>query len=305
MATVVSMGFFTLICILLYQGLSEVNFADIKSAIGEVGPEVLGFGLLLVLLNYLILGSFDYLGLRYLGEKKISTPRVYWSALTCYTFTLNLGALVGGLGLRYRIYSKWGVGIGVITKLILFSTLSNWLGHVLLLAISVGLYPDQVFQLTGLSKLISYIISFLGLSAVVLYIFLCINRTQIKFKSEHFIFPPLRLALLQLGLSIAQWSLLAIIIVLLFKHLGHKVNFTQVIFTYLITGIAGVLTHIPAGLGVHEAIFLKMKLSSPSAHIIVVLLYFRLIYYLIPFMVAAPGYLFLEFYQKKIRQRRS
>lgn len=305
MATIVTLCFFILICLLLYQGLSEVNFTDVKAAVGAIGLGALGVGFFVALLNYLILGSFDYLGLRYLEEKNIPLLKVYWSALTCYTFTLNLGALVGGLGLRYRIYSRWGVNLGTITKLILFSTLSNWLGHVFLLSLSVGFYPDQVYLLTGLSNVVSYTISFLGIIAVILYFLLCFNRTQVKFKSERFIFPPLRMAFLQLGLSIAQWSLLAIIILELFKHLGHGVGFTQVIFTYLITGIAGVLTHIPAGLGVHEAIFLKMNLSPPSSHVIAVLLYFRLIYYLIPLMLAAPGYLLLEIYQKKNREERS
>lgn len=292
-------GFFCLILYLLYQSLSEINYHEVKMAISKISFTGLLPGFSLVILNYLILASFDYLGLRYLKVKNVSAFKIYWSAFTCYTFTLNLGAFVGGLGLRYRIYSGWDISISDITKLIMFSTLGNWLGHIFLLSMLLGIYPEKVNILTSLPFPAIYAITALGTLAIILYFVLCFRRTQVSFKSEKFTFPPVRLALLQLILSIAQWSLLAAIIVSLMAHLGATIEFMQIIFTYLLTGLAGVLTHIPAGLGVHEAVFLKMNLNIPDSTIIAVLVAFRLIYYLIPLLLAAPGYLFIEIYRRK------
>ncbi|MCM2348747.1 MAG: lysylphosphatidylglycerol synthase domain-containing protein [Bacteriovoracaceae bacterium] len=292
-------GFFCLILYLLYQSLHEINFHEVGMAIRKVSLTGLLPGFFMVIINYLILASFDYLGLRYLNVKDVSAFKIYWSAFTCYTFTLNLGALVGGLGLRYRIYSGWHISVSNITKLIIFSTLGNWLGHIFLLSMVVGIYPEKVNTLTSLPFPAIYAITTLGTMAIILYFVLCFKRAQVSFKSEKFTFPPVQLAFLQLILSIMQWSLLAAIIVSLMDHLGASVEFMQIIFTYLLTGLAGVVSHIPAGLGVHEAVFLKMNLDIPESTVIAVLVAFRVIYYLVPLLLAAPGYLFIEIYHRK------
>ena len=292
-------GFFCLIAYLLYQALSEIKLSDVKLALTQFNLSGIAPILLLVLINFLILGSFDMLGLRYLGVKDLHTFKIYWSSIVCNAFTLNLGAFVGGLGLRYRIYRGWDVPLGTITKLIMFSTLGNWIGHVLLVSITMIIYPEKVQALTALPKIGIYSIGALGSCAIILYFILCFRRTQITFKSEKFVFPPISIAFLQLFLSLIQWTLLALIINILITKIGAQADFYQILFTYLLTGIAGVLTHIPAGLGVHETIFLRMNLDISPSNIIAVLIAFRLLYYQIPLMVAAPGYFILELYQKK------
>lgn len=300
----ITFGFFCLVFFLLYQALSEIKFTDVKMAFVKFNFFELLPILILVLINFLVLGSFDFLGLRYFDVKKIHPAKIYWSAMTCYAFTLNLGAFVGGLGLRYRIYRGWEIPIGTITKVIMFSTLGNWIGHVLLLSITMLFYAHQVKVLTTLPLTSIYFFGSLGSCAIVLYFILCIKRTEMTFKKEKFIFPPLPLALLQLTLSLIQWSLLALIITTLITQLGPKADFTQVLFTYLLTGLAGVLTHIPAGLGVHETIFLKMNFEISPSNLIAVLIAFRLLYYLIPLLIAVPGYFILEVYQKRRHLRK-
>lgn len=296
---IVTFGFFCLVIFLLYQALAEIKFSDVKLAFTKFNLLKLAPILLLVFINFIILGSFDFLGLRYFGVKKLHPFKVYWSSIICYAFTLNLGAFVGGLGLRYRIYRGWDVPLGTITKLILFSTLGNWIGHVLLISITMLFFPEKVTALTSLPTVGIYSIGVLGSCAIVLYFVLCFKRTEITFKSEKFIFPPIPLAFLQLVLSLIQWTLLALIINVLITHIGSNADFYQILFTYLLTGIAGVLTHIPAGLGVHEAIFLKMNFDISPSNIIAVLIAFRLLYYLTPLLIAAPGYFILELYQKR------
>ncbi len=291
--------FFCLIAFLLYQSLSEINFAEVKAALNKVSFKGLLPTLGLVIFNFIILASFDFLGFRYLKLPGISALKIYCSAMICYTFTLNLGAFVGGLGLRYRIYSGWNVSIGDITKVIIFSTLSNWLGHIFLLSFVILQGQEDVVKLTGFPREVTFIVSTLGMVIVILYFFLCSKRKQITYKKVKFMFPPIKLAFAQLLLSVIQWSLLTLIIISLMEQLGAAPNFMQVLFTYLLSGLAGVVTHIPAGLGVHEAVFLKMNFEISSFNILAVLILFRVTYYLIPLLLALPGYLGIEYYQKK------
>lgn len=67
----------------------------------------------------------------------------------------------------------------------------------------------------------------------------------------------------------------------------------------MIASVAGVLTHVPAGLGVLEAVFLRMNFEISSSLILVALLSYRFVYYLLPLFIAIPSYLSLEYFQKK------
>ncbi len=61
------------------------------------------------------------------------------------------------------------------------------------------------------------------------------------------------------------------------------------------SGLIGVLTHVPAGLGVLEAVFLKLGPAGKETGILVALLCYRAVYYLVPLALAAPLYAGLEF----------
>jgi uncharacterized membrane protein YbhN (UPF0104 family) len=62
----------------------------------------------------------------------------------------------------------------------------------------------------------------------------------------------------------------------------------------LISCVAGVVAHIPAGLGVLEAVFLPCSGQLGQGTLIAALLGYRTLYYLIPLLLAVVTYLFLE-----------
>jgi hypothetical protein len=83
--------------------------------------------------------------------------------------------------------------------------------------------------------------------------------------------------------------------------LQGKVSYPTVLAVYLLAAIAGVVTYIPAGLGVLEAVFvmlLAQKVGEPQ--LLAALLAYRAVYYLGPLLVAAVMYLVME-----MRLRRS
>ena len=63
----------------------------------------------------------------------------------------------------------------------------------------------------------------------------------------------------------------------------------------LISAIAGVITHIPAGLGVLEAIFIALlQHLMPASAILAALIGYRALYFLLPLGVACVLYLVIE-----------
>ena len=110
--------------------------------------------------------------------------------------------------------------------------------------------------------------------------------------------PSLPLALLQLALAGTNWMLMAGILTLL---LGGSVDYPAVLGVLLLGAVAGVVTHVPAGLGVLEAVFVALlSHREPVAQLLGALLTYRAIYYLAPLGLALAIYLVLETRAKRV-----
>jgi uncharacterized membrane protein YbhN (UPF0104 family) len=293
--------FFILIAYLLFQNLSKINWVDFKGALASLSWGILATTLILSFLNYFVLTTFDYFGFRYFKSPIMTYPRTVVSAFCSYVFNLNLGALIGGVGMRFRIYTGWGVPSGEVPRIVLFSSVTNWLGNTTLLASVFLLRTSEITRLIPLPEIAIKGYACLSLGLVLLYFVLCFRRYVLRIKGIVFPFPKPHLALAQLVLSMFQWGIITLIIYLLIRHLGGNVTFGEILFTTLVASIAGVFTHIPAGLGVLETIFLRMNLDVKDAELLAAILCYRALYYLIPLLVAVPTYISLETYQKKIR----
>ena len=115
--------------------------------------------------------------------------------------------------------------------------------------------------------------------------------------------PSLRLALLQVALGAANWMLMAALIHLL---LPKEAFYPTVLGILLISSIAGVITHIPAGLGVLEAVFMAlMQHQFSKSTLLAALIGYRALYFLLPLVIAVVVYLVLEKRAKHLRKERA
>ena len=108
------------------------------------------------------------------------------------------------------------------------------------------------------------------------------------------------MALLQLAMSCLNWSLIGGVIWVL---LQGQVAYHQVLAVLLVAAVAGVVTHVPAGLGVLEAVFVALlSYQVPEATLLGALLAYRGLYYLLPLAVATVAYFVTEL---RTRRRRA
>ena len=89
-----------------------------------------------------------------------------------------------------------------------------------------------------------------------------------------------------------NWGVIASVIYVL---MSRQVAYATVLSVLLVAAVAGVITHVPAGLGVLEAVF-ATALSGVlgQAEIIAALLAYRAVYYLAPLAVATMLFAALE-----------
>ena len=251
--------------------------------------------------SYVVYCFFDVLGKRY-ARHDLPLRQILPVTFVCYAFNLNLSAWVGGIALRFRLYSRLGLRPSQITRVFTLSLLTNWLGYMWL----AGL----IFVMGWITPPANWEIGFTALRvlgaglllACVVYLGLCgfSKRRSWTIRGHEIHLPSLRLALIQLVLGAANWSLMALVV---YFMLSRQAAYPEVLGILMISSIAGVVTHIPAGLGVIEAVFVAMLADEMSKGAIVAgLIGYRVIYFLIPLLFATLVYVVLEARAKKLRK---
>jgi uncharacterized membrane protein YbhN (UPF0104 family) len=197
--------------------------------------------------------------------------------------------------MRYRLYSRLGLSTSAITRIFSLSLATNWLGFILLAGIVSGLgmiNSPASWHVSHLAlRLLGLVLS--GLVAVYLLACAFAKRRRLTIRRQKLILPSLPMAVAQLFASCANWLTMATIIYIL---LNEQTAFTLVLGVLLVSSIAGLIIHVPAGLGVLEAVFLTMLGGQPLSHgaIIAALMTYRALYYIGPLLLAIVLYFGLE-----------
>lgn len=295
--------FFIAVVVLLVIYAKKVNWQDVFDVIVNYNRLAILASVALVIVSYLTYGLYDLIGRAYCGHK-LQKRQVMLVSFICYAFNLTLSTWVGGVAMRYRLYSRLGLDGSTITRIFSLSIATNWLGYVLVAGIvfSTGMVPvpsgwfigDGTLRVIGIA-LLAFILFYLALCAFS-------KRRSWQVKGHKLALPSLRMALIQFTVSSANWLVMGTIIWLL---LGQKADYPQVLGVLLISSIAGVIIHIPAGIGVLEAVFLALLSGEHMSHgaIIAALLAYRVIYFIAPLLLALVLYLWLESRAKSLRQK--
>lgn len=288
-----TLAFFGLIGWLLVDHARTVDWPGVAAAVWRKPVGVLATALALAAASHALYSCFDLLGRQY-TRHKLPTLTVMGITFASYAFNLNLGSLIGGVGFRFRLYSRFGLNGGTITRVLGISLLTNWLGYLLLAGLVFAVVPPALpaawqvpeAALRGLGAvLIVLAAGYVGLASV------WPGRTW-SWRGQALPLPGARMAWLQLAMSCANWLLVATLIWVL---LERQVPFTTVLAVYLLAAIAGVVTYVPAGLGVLEAVFIALLGTQVGeTRLLAALMAYRAIYYLVPLALAAILYPWLE-----------
>lgn len=281
-----------LVLVLIGRQVHTIDWPQVWQALLQQPRSGLAAAAGLALCSYLLFAAYDLVGRRVTGHR-VGVPRTLGIAATCYAFNVNFGALVGALAVKLRLYEQSGLRAGVTARVIGLSIVTNWLGYlavggaVLLLA-PPPLPPQLPLGEAGVRALGAAMLvaaaTYMGLSATGPE-----GGRRLSWRTHEILLPNGRMALWQLLLSAANWSLMGAIVWLL---LDGRVAYPTVLGVLLLAAIAGVVTHVPAGLGVIEAVFIaSLGTQLPQPMLVAGLLAYRATYYLFPLLLATAGYL--------------
>lgn len=293
--------FLGVVVVLMVVYARKINWEEVWDVIHNYNRSALYGACGLVVVSYLIYGCYDLMARIWSGHH-IAKRQVMVVAMICYAFNLTLSTWIGGIGMRYRLYSRLGLKGSVITRIFSLSITTNWLGYILLggVLFSFGMVPLPAHWYVDENTL--RLLGIVLLAIIAAYLWGCgrARKRSITVRGHTLELPGLRFALLQLVISSANWMVMATIIWLL---MGREAHYFFILGVLLVSSIAGVIVHIPAGIGVLEAVFIALLAGEhvPHGQVIAALLAYRVLYFFIPLLLATFGYLWMEGRAKTLR----
>lgn len=287
------LAFFLLVGTLLVRQARAIEWTEVGETLRTLPLPVLLAAGGLALASHLLYATFDLLGRRAVGHT-LPMPTVMTITFVSYAFNLNMGALIGGVASRYRLYGRHGLDELQVTRIMGLSMVTNWVGYLLLAGLAFALSPLTLPAEWDISDAVLQIAGTLLAVVALAYVAACAfsKRRSVSLRGHRFALPSGRTALLQLALSCLNWSLIAGTIYVL---LQQRVEYLTVLSVLLLAAVAGVVTHVPAGLGVLEAVFVALLGTQLApAQLIGTLLAYRALYYLAPLAIAVVLFLILE-----------
>ena len=286
-------AFFALIAWFSIRYARNVDWGEVWRTILDTPRDVLVAAAAGVVASYAIYCSFDLLGRRYTGHQ-LPRSTVWQVNFISYAFNLNMGSLVGSVAFRYRLYGRLGLGVATITRIMSLSILTNWLGYLLLAGAVFALAPLQLppdwkIDREGL-RWLGFALLAVAIGYLVAWFFAW--RRSVNIRGHELLLPPPRMAMLQVAMAVPNWMIMGAII---YTLLQGRADYPTVLSVLLVGAVAGVATHVPAGLGVLEAVFIGL-LSHRVAEgqLLAALLTYRALYYIAPLLVAAVVYVLFE-----------
>lgn len=286
-------AFLVLVLWLIGRQAHAVDWGSVLTAMRALPIRVLAAAAALGLASHLAYAGFDLIGRRCTGHR-LSTAATLGITLISYPCTLNLGALIGGVGVRYRLYARKGLDPGTIGQIVVTSIVTNWVGYFVLTGVLLWTWQPPLAEGWAHSPLVLGLIGAALVCVPMAYVALCAQRggRPISVRGRQLPLPGWRLALLQITVSVLNWTLMA---GALWVILQHKASFAAVLATLLFGAVAGLVSRVPAGLGVLEAVGVTLLASTTGkTEVLAAVLAYRALYYFAPLVLAGVAFAVVE-----------
>ncbi len=279
---------------LLVWQATQVDWPAVLAAMAATPARVLLAAGAVALAGHLMYSTFDLLGRHYTGHH-LTPQATMLVTFISYAFNLNFGAIVGSAAMRLRLYTRLGLRTPVSLRVMALSMWTNWFGYLALAGVMFIALPLPLPAGWHVSKAALHATGGVLLAVALAYLVACatVRPGRVWHWRGHAVrLPTLRMALVQLAVAVANWLLIAAVIWVL---LQGRVAFPVVVGVFLVGVVVGIVTRVPAGLGVQEAVFVALLGAQvPAPDMLAAMLTYRALYYWAPLLLAGLAYAGLE-----------
>src|SRR3954471_5397352 len=273
----------------LVRTLKGIDTGVILTALTEIPRGNIGLAAICVCFAFCTLTFYDFFALRTIGKRHVPYRIAALSSFTSYSIGHNIGATVfTGGAIRFRIYSDYGLNAIDVAKVCFLSGLTFWLGNLFVLGLGMAWHPSAASAMPLLPPPINRLIalgSLAGIAAYLVWIFTGKGRRQLGQHGWKVFLPSARLTLVQIGIGVADLGFCALAFYLLMP-VYPDVDFVSVAVVFILATLLGFASHAPGSLGVFDAAMLVALPQFGREHLVATLLLYRMLYFVIPFLLA-------------------
>lgn len=281
-----SIVIFSASLVVLWYIIREIEPGELAGAFANASLRQLGLACGFTALSYLLLTGYDALALKRLG---LSIPyrTTALASFTSYSVSFTLGfPIVTGGTVRYWIYSPKGVRASEVASLTVIAGLTFWLGLGAILCACLFYATQSVAVLARTSPLVVQGVgAAVALGTLGYLAWIATGERTIRVRGWNLPLPGLGITLGQMFLGAAEVCAAAAVLFVLLPG-GHGIDYPSFLAVYVFACLVGIASHAPGGLGVFEATMLVALSRLPFEHVLGSLLIFRIVYYILPFILA-------------------
>ncbi|MCC2098601.1 MAG: UPF0104 family protein [Hyphomicrobiales bacterium] len=272
--------------IIVSRILLATDYHALRVAIRTTSLEQFAAAFAFMAFSYLALTGYDAIAIRQL-QLRVRYLTTALASFTSYAISFTLGfSLVTGGTIRYWVYSQVGLRAGAVASLTLIAGITFWLGMLAMIGIAFVMRPGPLSFVNQLSSSLNLLIGVAILFSVLAYVaWVSLGRRRLSIKGMILELPGFKLTLGQLALGVVDLVFASAVLYVLLP-VGHGLDFMTFVAIYVMGCLLGIASNAPGGIGAFEVTILKMVPSPSTEALLAALLLFRLIYYLVPFVLA-------------------
>jgi len=277
---------FGIAAVVIHHKLRQYHYHDIAAELRKMPAHHILPAIALTFLDYFILTGYDTLALFYIGHR-LPYRKIAVASFVGYVFSHN-ATILGGSAARYRIYSGLGLSAGQVARLILFCSVTFWLGFFALGGFTFVLHPQAIEHGTHLPFNTTWPIGVIFLVLLATYLIVtAVRKKPVIIRGWDLAIPSPGLSLCQIALASIDWTVAGSVLYALLSN-TIQMDYPEFIEIFLLAQITGLVSSVPGGLGVFEGMMLLLlSETAPASALIGSLLLYRVIYYLLPLGLAS------------------
>jgi len=271
----------------LTHALKHVDHNEVLAVVRRTDAHIIALALVLVAVSYGSLTLYDLFALRTIGRSDVPYRIAALASFTSYPIAHGIGAvaLISPV-IRYRIYSCSGLGTLDVANICFLTGLTFWLGNLTAFGLSVLVQPDAIAAIDYLPEQLNRWLAAALLSGVVAFVvWSWLSPRDIGTLRWPVRLPEGPMVLVQIVIGVFDLGAASLAMYVLIPPEAH-VGLLPVAAVFIVATLLGFASHAPAGIGVFDATILLGLGGDDKEPLLAALLMFRMLYHLLPFVLA-------------------
>ncbi|PQZ26217.1 lysylphosphatidylglycerol synthetase [Ochrobactrum vermis] len=280
--------------------LQHTSRTETLAAFHNISWKTLCLAVFFTALSYAAVALYDVVAVDTIAPNQIPRRLAAVAGAAGYAISNALGfSLLTGGALRYRIYAAEGVSLADIGKIVGTSWFAIWFALIIMVGAALLIDPQDVPWLSAIDSRIDIVAGIVILGGIGWLIYwLSHGQRSFTIGSFSLRLPNSKGALTQIFAGLVDVGAAAATLYVLMPA-DAVPSFAVFALVYVIAIVLGIASHAPGGLGAFEATIIAGLGLGGKPDAIAGLLAYRLIYTVLPLVVATAGILVWEIMRRR------